>query len=63
MFGFGPKKRAKSVKNTSTVTDITFPPKYVLRSPGWHIKDDGHTYLFLPYIFIVINLICVLKLD
>ena len=41
-------------KNLSTVTEITLSPKEVARSPGWHMKDNKHTYLFCA-IFIFDN--------
>ena len=46
MFGFRPKKYKLRQKYLSTVTEITLSPKEVARSPGWHMKDIGHTYLF-----------------
>jgi hypothetical protein len=47
MFGFRPKNSVKSAnKNLSTVTEKTLYPKGVSRSPGWHMKDNGHTYIY-----------------
>ena len=37
-------------KYLSTVTEITLSPKEVARSPGWHMKDNKHTYLFCALI-------------
>ena len=50
---FSPKKGAKSTtkKYLSPVTDITLSQKEVLRSPGWHMKDNGHTYIFCAIYF------------
>jgi hypothetical protein len=33
------------------VTEITFFPKEEKMSPGWHMKDNGHTYLFCAIYF------------
>ena len=38
-------------KYPSTITEITLSPKEVARSPGWHMKDNKHTYLFVPHLF------------
>ena len=40
------KKGKIRQKYLSTVNDITLSPKNVMRSSGWHMKDNGHTYLF-----------------
>ena len=40
------KLHKKGQKYLSTVTEITLSQKEVSRSPGWHRKDNGHTYLF-----------------
>ena len=38
-------------KYLTTVTGQTLSPREVLRSPGWHMKDNGHTYLFCAIYF------------
>ena len=52
MLGLRPTKKSKICeKYVSTITEITLSPKKVLRSPGWHMKDNGHTYLFCAIYF------------
>ena len=36
----------------STVTVIIMSQKEESRSPGWHIKDNGHTYVYCYIIFL-----------
>ena len=49
LFSLKPRNSAKSAKKYLTiVTEITLSQKEVSRSPGWHMKDNGHTYIFCP---------------
>ena len=47
MFGFRPEKSVKYATNISSAySEITLSQREVPRSPGWHMNDYGHTYLF-----------------
>ena len=47
LFSLQPKNSVRSdTKYISTVTKIALYQKKVSRSPTWHMKDNGHTYLF-----------------
>ena len=58
MFGLRPKYICKILnKYLPTVTEIPMSPKEVSMSRGWHIKENGHTYLFCAIFFFIINVI------
>ena len=53
MFGFRPKKRQNLPKIPLRSNCLTLSLKGVLRSPGWHMKDNGHTLFFTFFVFLV----------